>query len=179
LSNWVAPKLHNGFKCSQCQKHNCNAHLDKDPSSGFKIPVEIDVALEDFLETLLNEFVYTWYREISYDEDFVQEIRHVLQHSVANLTKRIYRLDLTLLITKRVIPSALCHLDALIHAENFVKSDQNTREINLELRQAFLDYMGSGIHQAALSRVKEVDYTQGLVTSLVPLLLPPRYKSSK
>ena len=40
------------------------------------IPVEIDTALEDFFERLLQEYVYFWYSEISYDEDFVQEIRY-------------------------------------------------------------------------------------------------------
>ena len=44
--------------------------------SGLLIPVEIDTALEDFFERLLQEYVYFWYSEISYDEDFVQEIRY-------------------------------------------------------------------------------------------------------
>ena len=74
------------------------------------VEVEIDTALADFFEKLLNEYVYEWYREISYDEDFVQEIRHVLRHAVAILVKRLYRVDLTDLIVKKVIPIALCHL---------------------------------------------------------------------
>ena len=43
------------------------------------IPVEIDTALEDFFERLLQEYVYFWYSEISYDEDFVQEIRYEIK----------------------------------------------------------------------------------------------------
>ena len=74
------------------------------------VEVEIDTALADFFEKLLNEYVYEWYREISYDEDFVQEIRHVLRHAVAILVKRLCRVDLTDLIVKKVIPIALCHL---------------------------------------------------------------------
>ena len=73
------------------------------------IPVEVDKALEDFFEKLLNEYVYFWYREISYDEDFVQEIRLVLRHAVAILMKRLYKVDLTDLIVKKVIPIGLCH----------------------------------------------------------------------
>ena len=46
---------------------------------GLMIPVEIDTALEDFFERLLQEYVYFWYSEISYDEDFVQEIRYEIK----------------------------------------------------------------------------------------------------
>ena len=69
--------------------------------------------------------------------------------------------------------------DALMHADNFVKSSKNTRQINLEIREAYLDYIGQKIHPAALSRIKEVDYNQSICNEIVPFLLPPRYKSSK
>ena len=70
-------------------------------------------------------------------------------------------------------------MDALIHAENFVKSDKNTRLLNMELRDAYIDYLGPRVHPAALNRVKELEYIQSVVASLVPHLLPPRYLSSK
>ena len=105
--------------------------------------------------------------------------RYVLRHVLAILTKRLYRIDLTDLIVKKVIPIGLCHVDAFIHAEKFVKSSKNTRGINLDIRDAYLDYMGYKMHAAALSRIKEVDYVQSIVANIVPFLLPPRYKSSK
>ena len=86
---------------------------------------------------------------------------------------------MTDLIVKKVIPIGLCHVDALIHAENFVKSDKNTRQLNLELRDAYIDYLGTRIHPAALNRSKELEYVQSVVASLVPHVLPPRYLSSK
>ncbi len=116
---------------------------------------------------------------MSYDEDFVQEVRYVLRHAVANLTKRVYRVDLTTLITKTVIPAALTHVDALIHSSDFVNSDMNTKELDLDLQKAFVEYMGPNLHPAVLSREKEVDYTSTLTSKLVPLLIPRRYKSSK
>ena len=60
-------------------------------NTGFKVPIEVDKALEHFVERLLNEYVYLWYREISYDEDFVQEIRQVLRHAIGILCKRLCR----------------------------------------------------------------------------------------
>ena len=61
-------------------------------------------------------------------------------------------------------------MDALIHAENFVKSDKNTRQLNMELRDAYIDYLGPRVHPAALNRVKELEYIQSVVASLVPHL---------
>ena len=80
---------------------------------------------------------------------------------------------------KRVIPISLCHIDALIQADNFVRSNKNTRQLNLELRDAYVDYLGPRIHPAAFSRFNEVNYVQSTVASLVPHLLPQRYQSSK
>ena len=76
--------------------------MEHEPYTDFKIPIEVDKALENFVERLLNEYVYLWYREISYDEDFVQEIRQVLRHAIAILGKRLCRVDLTDLIIKKV-----------------------------------------------------------------------------
>ena len=179
LSHWQAPKLHNGYKCSQCCKENCLVHLEHEPYANFKVPVEVDKALEDFFERLLEVYVYIWYREISYDEDFVQELRQVFRHAAAVLVKRLYRVDLTDLIIKKVIPIALCHIDALLHANNFLKSDKNIRKLNMDMKTAYLDYLGPMIHPAAMSRAKEKEYVQSIVASLIPHLLPPRYQSSK
>jgi len=179
ISHWKSFKLSDDYQCSQCPRPNCILHLEHEPYAGYKVPIEVDKALEHFVERLLNEYVYLWYREISYDEDFVQEIRQVLRHAIGILCKRLCRVDLTDLIVKKVIPIGLCHVDALIHAENFVKSDKNTRQLNMELRDAYIDYLGPRVHPAALNRVKELEYIQSVVASLVPHLLPPRYLSSK
>ena len=167
--------MHPGFKCSQCGKQNCLLHLEHEPYSQLNIPVEVDEALQNFLEKVLEHYVYFWYREISYDEDFVQELRMVLRHAMAILGRRLCKVDLTDLIVQRVIPIALCHLDAVLQADTFVKSSKNTRQINMDLREAYLDFLGPRIHPAAMSRVKEHDYVQGIVSSLVPYLLPARY----
>ena len=66
-------------------------HNQSYANAGYKVPIEVDKALEHFVERLLNEYVYLWYREISYDEDFVQEIRQVLRHAIGILCKRLCR----------------------------------------------------------------------------------------
>ena len=82
MSHWRGPQLHPGFKCSQCGKTNCLLHLEHEPQTNLIVPVEVDEALENFLEKILENYVYFWYSEISYDNDFVQELRLVLRHAI-------------------------------------------------------------------------------------------------
>ena len=91
ISHWKSFKLSDDYPCSQCPRPNCILHLEHEPYAGYKVPIEVDKALEHFVERLLNEYVYLWYREISYDEDFVQEIRQVLRHAIGILCKRLCR----------------------------------------------------------------------------------------
>ena len=91
ISHWKSFKLSDDYQCSQCPRPNCILHLEQEPYAGYKVPIEVDKALEHFVERLLNEYVYLWYREISYDEDFVQEIRQVLRHAIGILCKRLCR----------------------------------------------------------------------------------------
>ena len=91
ISHWKSFKLSDDYQCSQCPRPNCILHLEHEPYAGYKVPIEVDKALEHFVERLLNEYVYLWYREISYDEDFVQEIRQVLRHAIGILCKRLCR----------------------------------------------------------------------------------------
>ena len=83
--HWKKPLLHPGFKCSQCGKKNCLLHLEHEPATHLNVPREVDEALHNFLEKVLEHYVYFWYREISYDEDFVQELRLVLRHAIGNV----------------------------------------------------------------------------------------------
>lgn len=160
--------------CGHCSKQNCYKHLETEPSLGLLVPVEIDAALEELLEKVLREYLYFWYREISYDEDFVQEVRHVIRYAAAVLLKRLYRVDITKLIVRRVIPVALWHLDGIMHAENYVKTRNKKTLIS-----AFKEYMGPEIHPAAFSRRRELEYTQKVTEKIIPYLIPARFRSSK
>ena len=91
--------------------------------------------------------MYPWYQEVSYDEDFIQEIRHTLRYASSILLKRFHRVNLTKLILKKAIPIGVTHLDALIHSDIYMeevygsKINKN-RSIILNRRDAFLDYVG-------------------------------------
>ena len=123
--------------------------------------------------------MYFWYREVSYDEDFVQEVRHSLRYATAILLKRIHNVNVTHLIIKKAIPLGVNHLDALIHADEFKRHVNQTLNRNMSFREAFLDYMGPNIHPAACNRAREVEYVRNAASKLLPLLIPVRFQSSR
>jgi sorting nexin-14 len=52
------------------------------------IPELVDMALAELFELVLKNFVYHWYREISANEAFVDELRCSLQYMAAILVQR-------------------------------------------------------------------------------------------
>lgn len=127
--------------------------------------------LLQFFEKILREYVYSWYRELSYDEDFVQEIRYVIRHATAIIIKRIYAIDITQLITRKAIPLGLKHVDDLYNATR--------SHPNKIMRMAFIDFMGSEIHPAVLNRGKEVEYVRNISNKVLPFLVPTRILNSR
>ena len=98
-------------------------------------------------ERIINEYINPWYREVSYDEDFVQEIRHILRHTSCILIKRFHRVSLAQLILKKAIPVGVSHVDALIHSdiymqEVYASKINKNKNIILDRRDAFVDYVG-------------------------------------
>ena len=103
--------------------------------------------LFQFFERILKEYLYIWYREVSYDEEFVQEVRQTLRYATSILLKRFHRVNVTQLILKKAIPVGVSHLDALIHADIYMKDVYGSKinknkNIILNRRDAFLDYVG-------------------------------------
>ena len=44
-------------------------------------------------ERLLQEYIYTWYSQLSYDEDFVQELRQIFRHASLELWSRVSKVQ--------------------------------------------------------------------------------------
>ena len=91
--------------------------------------------------------MYPWYQEVSYDEDFIQEVRHILRYASSILLKRLHRVNVTQLILKKAIPIGVSHLDALIHSDIYMEEVYGSKinknkNIILNRRDAFLDYVG-------------------------------------
>merc|ERR1719376_985804 len=205
LSSLKPPPLLPAYSCQRCKKTNCTLHLHGEPWADYQIPLEIDQALQEFFERILREYVYSWYREVSYDEDFVQEIRHCLRYATAVLLKRFHaNVNLSQLIIQKAIPIGVNHLDALIHAEEFrqhltqssLSNTAGNPEFKSEaggnegggnwrgkpaatLKDAFMNYMGPNLHPASSNRAREVEYVRTAAAKILPHLLPVRFHSPR
>ena len=133
MANWRAPAMHPGV----VTKHA------NEPWKDIHWPQEIDKALTQLYEHLLKDYVYGWYGQISYDEEFVQEIRHLLRHATAVLVKRLAKIDLATLITRKAIPLGLAHVDAYHHAKEY------SLAFSAPLAECYYDFVGTKIHPAS------------------------------
>eukprot|EP00094_Tigriopus_californicus_P000393 TCALIF_00382-PA protein Name:"Similar to Snx14 Sorting nexin-14 (Mus musculus)" AED:0.14 eAED:0.14 QI:227/0.95/0.85/1/0.7/0.66/21/178/1109 len=95
-----------------------------DPWRDIQVPIEVDDALNDLYEHILRDYVYSWYGMISYDEEFVQEIRHILRYASSVIVRRLSRVNLATLITRKAIPIGLSHLDACYYARQYARENE-------------------------------------------------------
>ncbi|KAK7792107.1 hypothetical protein R5R35_009644 [Gryllus longicercus] len=157
-------------QCHVCGDGKCNRHQPKSNSQqpwvDLDVPEELDEAIEDFLNKILDEFIYTWYRQLSADENFVLELRLSIRHAASALLRRGLQLDLAHVITNKLIPAGLSHLD------DYLGSLRLSRKQHLPIDRAALQYLGPRLHPAARNRENELEYLRKLTSLLMPQLLP-------
>nr|CAD7261904.1 unnamed protein product [Timema shepardi] len=157
--------------CSVCGDGSCTRHKPtsymRQPWVGLDIPVEVDEAIEDFLNKTLSEYVYSWYSDLSRDESFVQELRHSIRYAASVVLRQGLQVDLANLITSKLIPAGLGHMD------DYLGSLRLAARQKLTLDRATVQFLGSRLHPAVKNRERELNYLRQLVSMLLPQLLPP------
>lgn len=113
----------------------------------------------------------TWYSDFSSNDAFVQQLRLTTAIAVRNLAGRLLRADISEVIFNNLIPVALQH------AQEYQILFEHAQKKGGRVEDYVLDYLGDKIHPAAYSREAEVSYLRGLVTGLLPHLLPSTYIS--
>ncbi|KPJ07472.1 Sorting nexin-14 [Papilio machaon] len=138
--------------CETCGSKDCSRHnpdVAPEPWSGLLIHKQLDQAIEDFYNAILDQFINTWYSKITLQPFFIDELRLQLRYASANLLKRALKIDYARLITERLVPCALRH-----HAV-----------ISSGAKPA--------LHVAACNRAAEMKYLRSLTEVLLPLVLQP------
>ncbi|XP_064595473.1 sorting nexin-14-like isoform X2 [Liolophura sinensis] len=159
--------------CAVCGKRKCPRHrpelniLAFQPWTNLELPQRVDQALEEFLNIVLKEFVYTWYREVSADEEFVDELKSSIRFIVAVLLRRAKKIDVPRLVTQKLIKAGLQHLDFYLRAKR-------TAVPGCDLQQLTLEHYGPHLHCAMKNRKIEVEYLRRLAEQLFPHILRPQ-----
>ncbi|XP_041362664.1 sorting nexin-14-like isoform X2 [Gigantopelta aegis] len=164
--------------CTVCGQRRCPRHrpelniLAFQPWTNLEIRQRVDQALDEFFSIVLKDFVYTWYKDLSTDEEFVDELRTNFRFLAAVFLRRAKKLDIPSLITQKLVKATIQHLDCCIWAKN--KAPPGT-----DIQQAVFDYLGPNVHCAMWSRKAELEYLRRVVEQLFPYLLRPQALHSK
>uniref|UniRef100_A0A3B3VQ01 Sorting nexin 14 n=1 Tax=Poecilia latipinna TaxID=48699 RepID=A0A3B3VQ01_9TELE len=162
-----------GHSCAVCGKIKCKRHRptllleNYQPWLDLKIPSKVDASLSEILELVLENVVYPWYREITDDDSFVDELRVTLRFLAAVLVRRIQKVDVASLITRKLLKVSMKHIEIISKARQKVKNAEY-------FQQAALDEFGPDLHVALRSRRDELLYLRKLTEILFPYILPPK-----
>uniref|UniRef100_A0A671YXK5 Sorting nexin 14 n=1 Tax=Sparus aurata TaxID=8175 RepID=A0A671YXK5_SPAAU len=162
-----------GHSCAVCGKIKCKRHRptllleNYQPWLDLKVPSKVDASLSEILELVLENFVYPWYRDITDDEAFVDELRVTLRFFAAVLVRRTQKVDVASLITRKLLKVSMKHIEIISKARQRVKNSEF-------LQQAALEEYGPDLHVALRSRRDELLYLRKLTEMLFPYILPPK-----
>ncbi|XP_014441366.1 sorting nexin-14 isoform X7 [Tupaia chinensis] len=162
-----------GHSCAVCGKVKCKRHRPSlllenyQPWLDLKISSKVDASLSEVLELVLENFVYPWYRDLTDDESFVDELRITLRFFASVLIRRIHKVDIPSIITKKLLKAAMKHIEVIVKARQKVKNTEY-------LQQAALEEYGPELHVALRSRRDELHYLRKLTELLFPYILPPK-----
>ncbi|KAM8952667.1 sorting nexin-14 isoform 2-T2 [Pelodytes ibericus] len=167
-----------GHSCAVCGKVKCKRHRptlqleNYQPWLDLKVPSKVDASLSEVFELVLENFVYPWYRDITEDESFIDEMRLVLRFFASVLVRRIQKVDIPSLITRKLLKAAMKHIEIIAKARQKVKNSEY-------LQQAALEEYGPDLHVALRSRRDELSYLRKLTELLFPFILPPKSTDSR
>ncbi|NWH86213.1 SNX14 protein, partial [Aegithalos caudatus] len=106
-------------------------------------------------------------RNITDDESSVDELRGTLRFFASVLVRRIHKVDIPTVVTKKMLKAAMKHIEVIAKARQKVKSAEF-------LQQAALEEYGPELHVALRSRRDELHYLRKLTELLFPYILPPK-----
>ncbi|OXB61230.1 hypothetical protein ASZ78_003793 [Callipepla squamata] len=104
---------------------------------------------------------------ITDDESPVDELRGTLRFFASVLVRRIHKVDIPTVITKKMLKAAMKHIEVIAKARQKVKNAEF-------LQQAALEEYGPELHVALRSRRDELHYLRKLTELLFPYILPPK-----
>ncbi|KAF7270619.1 hypothetical protein GWI33_016415 [Rhynchophorus ferrugineus] len=158
--------------CSVCDDLTCQRHQSTKnvtPWKGIVINKELNEAIEHFYNKILSTFVSSWYNQFSDSKDFLNELRYCLKYASATLYNRFFQIDYINLITNKLVPQAIKHIDDYLYMQQIAKLK------NVKFNEVVVEYLGRKLHPATTNRKNELEYLQHLSSELIKELLPQPY----
>uniref|UniRef100_A0A1I7YSC1 PXA domain-containing protein n=1 Tax=Steinernema glaseri TaxID=37863 RepID=A0A1I7YSC1_9BILA len=142
--------------------------IGKLPWHGLELPEPVNVAVEDLIEQLVDNYINSWYQaEISSDHAFVNEIRYQIRYASAVFFRKLNDVDLSETILNEIVPIAVVHADRICTIEEGLdKQTLPPLMVETKILEKFPD-----VHCVMTSRQAECDYLRSLADFLVGQLI--------
>uniref|UniRef100_A0A8B9T0K0 Sorting nexin-14 n=1 Tax=Anas platyrhynchos TaxID=8839 RepID=A0A8B9T0K0_ANAPL len=160
-----------GHSCAVCGKVKCKRHRpallleNYQPWLDLKVPSKVDASLSEVIAASFLYFLEI--QNITDDESSVDELRGTLRFFASVLVRRIHKVDIPTVVTKKMLKAAMKHIEVIAKARQKVKNAEF-------LQQAALEEYGPELHVALRSRRDELHYLRKLTELLFPYILPPK-----
>lgn len=148
---------------------------------------KISQALDDVLDLITRDFVWSWFSKISENPAFRNEVDKAIRCALDELRERLVTLDLPEVLTTRIVPIMTAHFHDFNEAERAIRGHKLNRSVteSEELDLAIASkYRDGKIHPAAsLSysdlKLTQQDYLRQTTSKILPHVLPDDVISSR
>ncbi|KAM9764116.1 sorting nexin-19 isoform 2-T2 [Dama dama] len=129
---------------------------------------QLEQEIDRTIRMIMRDFVSSWYRTVSQEPAFEEEMEAAMRGLVQELRRRMARVD-SHALAQRVLTLCGCHLQSYIQAKEAAGKQSGPGEPS-ELWEAYC--RASAPHPAVQSPSAEVTYTRGIVNVLLQGLVP-------
>ncbi|PSR78646.1 PXA domain-domain-containing protein [Coniella lustricola] len=147
----------------------------------------ISGALDEVLDLITRDFVWSWASKISPNPVFRNEVDKAIRCAIENIRDRLFQVDLPEVLTTRLVPLMTAHFRDFNEAERAVRGRKLNRSVteSEELDLAIASkYRDGKLHPAAaLSfsdlKLTQQDYLRRITTKILPNVLPESILNSR
>ncbi|XP_042332471.1 sorting nexin-19 isoform X2 [Sceloporus undulatus] len=133
---------------------------------------QLDEEIENMIRKIVRDFVSSWYRAVSTERGFEDEVERAMLGLAAELKRRMTLVDKQAL-TRRVLLLGGCHLQTYKRAREKVAEARVSRDSTDWAERLWHAYRESWEpHVAVRSPTSEVDYARRIVDLLLRVLVP-------
>lgn len=148
---------------------------------------KISTAIDDILDLITRDFIWSWYSKISENPVFRNEVDKAIRCALEKIRDRLFEVDLPEVLTTRLVPILTAHFRDFNEAERAVRGRKLNRSVteSEELDLAIASkYKDGKLHSAAsLSysdlKLTQQDFLRQTITKVLPHVLPDNILNSR
>ncbi|XP_021098425.1 sorting nexin-19 isoform X2 [Heterocephalus glaber] len=130
---------------------------------------QLEQEIDRTIQMIIRDFVLSWYRSVSQEPAFEEEMEAAMKGLVQELRRRMGMVD-THALAQRVLTLCGCHLQSYIQAKEATEEKQSSPVQPSQLWEAYCQ--ATAPHPAVHSPSAEVTHTRGIVNLLLQGLVP-------